>query len=743
MRARRLVIVSGSADATALRVCAASTGLAAAEIAWISPSPPPESSNSSSPSPNSPPEPSNSSSPSGRRSSSQPSPSAPSSSSWMRPRELVRALGRSFDVVVLDGHGRLDPEQLGQAHGLVRGGGALVLRLDPEHARPAAEARMHLAAYPFTPADVGQRFAAHLRRVLGDYAEPLMDRLEPGDRAEAGTPEQAAVVAALVADWTRPIPPDPTAATPPFAVLIADRGRGKSSALGLALAELAARDDARERLVTGPSEAAVAELLRFANRHAPAARFVALPELLAGPPRAAVIVVDEAAQLPVPLLQRLVVHQHEAALAFATTTHGYEGTGRGFVLRFLAWLRGRGPVIRHELREPIRWAAGDPVEQAVFEALLLDAEPAPLPELSPEPDPIRASRPSTPPNSTRAGASQSPIASPTPSFERLDRDALIADLPQLRALFGLLVHAHYRTTPGDLERLLDAPNLEVHAARQGGQIVAANLIAREGALPAEQITAASTGQSRLRAHALADVLVAHLGHPEAGALSMRRSVRLATHPHLRSRGLARALVEHTHALAAAEPEPPALFGTLFGATPELVGLRRSLGYELVRISAARGARTGEPSLVMLRPCAPAAVELLANLRAELAREIDTQLLLLRADDGLSLDPALVTELRAGLPAPIPYTEAEAEALTRAYAYGPRTFESVATAVRVYLATIGRDRLARLDPRAFAVVEGRARNLHGWRRVALDSGLISLPATMRALRRAIRELLAAM
>src|SRR5690606_5427834 len=117
-----------------------------------------------------------------------------------------------------------------------------------------------------------------------------------------------------------------------------------SSALGLALAELAARGHPRERLVTGPSEAAVAELLRFA---AGAARFVALPELLAGPPRAAVIVVDEAAQLPVPLLQRLVVHQHTAALAFATTTHGYEGTGRGFVLRFLAWLSRRGPVFRH------------------------------------------------------------------------------------------------------------------------------------------------------------------------------------------------------------------------------------------------------------------------------------------------------------------------------------------------------------------------------------------------------------
>src|SRR5690606_29843346 len=118
------------------------------------------------------------------------------------------------------------------------------------------------------------------------------------------------------------------------------------------------------------------EVFRFAARGgAPCPRFVDLRELLRGGDRFDAIVVDEAAQLPVPLLRRLVARHDASHIAFATTTHGYEGTGRGFSLRFLRWLRARDrPVIDVALAQPIRWDAGDPLERAVSSALLLDAE---------------------------------------------------------------------------------------------------------------------------------------------------------------------------------------------------------------------------------------------------------------------------------------------------------------------------------------------------------------------------------
>ncbi len=609
---------------------------------------------------------------------------------WLRPHELVDRLGQGFHVVVLDAHAGLDADLLGQAQGMVFGGGALVLRLGPIGAAPAGLER--LAAYPHASVEVGRRFVDHVEGVLSRLASasPASPKLlGPADRRTQASAEQTQVVARLLALWSAP--------GASRAAIVAERGRGKSSALGLALAELADRP----LRITGPSEAAVGEVLRFAGE---GARFVPLLELIAAPVRDAVIVVDEAAQLPVPLLQRLVVAHPDADLAFATTTHGYEGTGRGFVLRFLAWLERRGVVERLELRAPIRWAAGDPVEQAIYAALLLDAEPARLPA---QLDVDRV------------------------EFVRLDRDALAGDLPRLRELFGLLVHAHYRTTPGDLQRLLDAPNLEVHAGLLAGRVVAACVVAREGGLPEAMIEEARSGRMRLRAHAIPDVLVAHLGHAEAGALRVARSVRIAVHPELRRRGIATRLVEHVHASVDAE-----LFGTLFGATAELVEFRRRLGYAPVRVSASRGARTGEPSLLMLRPVSARARALVEALRRELAREIELQLALLEADEGLGLAPELVAALRAGLPSVEPYSAAECRAAAIAYAWGPRTFESVATALRGYVANVGLDGLG---PELRAVVVGRVIRGWSWARVTREAGLGRPNLAMRALRRGIRVL----
>jgi tRNA(Met) cytidine acetyltransferase len=434
-------------------------------------------------------------------------------------------------------------------------------------------------------------------------------------------------------------------------------------------------------------------------------RFIPFVQLVFGEARFDVIVIDEAAQLPVPMLRALVETHAGAHLCFSTTTHGYEGTGRGFSLRFLTGLERSGPLVRLSLTQPIRWDDGDPLERLVFDALLLAAEPAQLSSLDGELEAVR-----------------------------LDRDALAADEVGLRELFGLLVHAHYRTTPGDLHRLLDAPNLAVHVLRLHGHIVAATIIAEEGELPEALCDELLDGRRRVRAHALAELLVTHLGKRSAGSLRMLRSVRIATHPQLRRRGLARMLVEHVHSGVQAD-----LFGTVFGATADLIAFRRRLGYELVRVSASRGARTGEPSVVMLRPVSQRAHELVTELRAELARDLPRVLELLQADGETLLDPELANALVLDLPAPAQGTHAQCRALVEAYASGPRTFESVAFALMRFVAAEPA-RLEVLTPSERALIEGRVIAGHAWRRVADDAGLASVPAAMRALRRAVRRML---
>ena len=50
----------------------------------------------------------------------------------------------------------------------------------------------------------------------------------------------------------------------------------------------------------------------------------------------------------------------------------------------------------------------------------------------------------------------------------------------LQQLFGLLVLAHYRTTPLDFRLLLDAPNLRTLILRQGEAVAGVALLSAEG-----------------------------------------------------------------------------------------------------------------------------------------------------------------------------------------------------------------------------------------------------------------------
>ena len=145
----------------------------------------------------------------------------------VRPHELADRLGQAFDVVVVDGHGGIDADALGLAHGLVFGGGALVLRLGPEASPPDPR----LAVFPYTVADVGRRFATHVERVLTRFAIRTPSSPGPAERITEGTAEQAEIVARLSDRFADE--------SPTRTVLIADRGRGKSSALGLALRSVA------------------------------------------------------------------------------------------------------------------------------------------------------------------------------------------------------------------------------------------------------------------------------------------------------------------------------------------------------------------------------------------------------------------------------------------------------------------------------------------------------------------------
>jgi len=526
-------------------------------------------------------------------------------------------LGRTRTAVVLDAHAELRPNAVGRSVGAVDGGGLYVLLAPPLDTLPERRDEFDetLAVPPFETADVTghfrRRFVETLRAHRGIAivdvdsdtveADGLTDPPPRRPPVPPTPPDDAAFPAEAYAQCLTDDQRDAVSALESLrdagtaVVVEADRGRGKSSAAGLAAGSLAA--EGRDVLVTAPRYRSAAEVFARAAalldalgvgytrdqasstrsltldgggrvRFCPPATAVDLPET----PDA--VVVDEAAALPVRRLERFL---DAPAVAFTTTVHGYEGAGRGFSVRFRDRLAdGEHEVTDATMTTPIRYGDADPVEVWSFRALLLDARP-PV-------DPL--------------------VADATPEtvdYRRLSTADLLADEHLLREAFGLLVLAHYRTEPADLARLLDAPNLTVRALTHEGHVVAVALLAREGDLSAET-RATMYGGERVRGNMLPDVLTTQLRDEEAGVPVGQRVLRIATHAAVRSRGLGSQLLSDIEAEFADEVD---WLGVGYGATPELVRFWDANGYGTVHLSTSRNDTSGEYSAVMIDPCSPA------------------------------------------------------------------------------------------------------------------------------------------
>ncbi|MFB6140089.1 MAG: tRNA(Met) cytidine acetyltransferase TmcA [Halosimplex sp.] len=563
---------------------------------------------------------------------------------WKRvpPARAGDLLGTTHAALVFDCHEACDPNALGRAVGAVDGGGLLVLCTPPLDSWPDRRDAFDetLAVPPFEVDDVTGNFRARLVELLrahpgiavvdvGDgSAEARVERdglTDPAPRVAAAAPQFPGDAAFPADVYERCRTDDQVSAVEALeglrepgnaAVVEADRGRGKSSAAGLAAGALAL--DGRDVLVTAPGYRSAAEVFARAREVLTDADALAGdcterdPELLevagdwdggdrcedgdradgrvrfAPPTDAAdrpadpdVLVVDEAAALPVRLLERFL---DAPAVAFATTIHGYEGAGRGFSVRFRDRLAESAFDVRDvSMGDPIRYAAGDPVEVWAFRALLLDADPAVDPLVE--------------------GAD--PADSDSIAYEAFAPADLLADEHLLREVFGLLVAAHYRTEPADLARLLDAPNVRVRALTYEGHVVSVALLAREGSLPADLRTHMYEG-GRVRGNMIPDVLTSQLRDEAAGIPEGLRVLRIATHHAVRSRGLGSRLLS---AIRAEFADGVDWLGTGYGATPELLAFWRSNGYATVHLSTTRNDSSGEYSAVMLDPTSDAGRDL--------------------------------------------------------------------------------------------------------------------------------------
>lgn len=513
-------------------------------------------------------------------------------------------LGTEQGAVVFDAFEGFDPDAFGALAGTVRAGGLLLLLTPDAWGETPDRDYARLADHPLEWSSLASRYLARLARLLdaeipvarwADGKAPCLPETAtdslvesiPIEDNDCLSPDQARAVAAITRlRRRRPL------------VLTADRGRGKSAALGIGAARRLVQGDTRI-LITAPRVASVAPVFERLAALLPEGvlqdqRFVwqgrevcfVAPDRLVDNLESwggdgSVLLVDEAAALPASLLHDAL--RHFPRVVFATTVHGYEGSGRGFALRFRARLDRLTPQWKAlTLKTPIRWADNDPLERSVTRLLMLAAEV---------------------PAEALVEGSADHGADTACYHHRFDRDTLALDETRLEALFALLVQAHYRTAPADLRTLLDGPNIAVETLESDsvagqGRLLAVAITVDEGGFDealAEQI---ARGERRPRGHLMAQSLALHAGVVEAATHRIRRVMRLAVLPMRQRQGLGRTLIDKV--LEGARADDMALLGASLGAEPGLMAFWQRCGLSCVRLGLHPETSTGEHPVMMSR-----------------------------------------------------------------------------------------------------------------------------------------------
>ncbi|MFN2380991.1 MAG: tRNA(Met) cytidine acetyltransferase TmcA [Guyparkeria sp.] len=660
-------------------------------------------------------------------------PDAPAAVPSLDCRRARESLGGENGRVVVNALSGLDPDALGATAGRVRAGGCLILLAPPlGHLPWQTDTEMaRLVPYPFAASDAGPAYRERLVRCLGavphlwhitqDQPVPPPPSPDPIPARAAApsppfrTPDQAqATEAILVVARGRPRRP---------LVLRSHRGRGKTSALGLAAAQVL-EEGLGDVLVTAPRREAVAALFdRLLERTDAAAdhdgtirlgnhqlRFLPPDVLIEQRPDARLLLIDEAAALPAALLEALFAAFPRCV--FATTEHGYEGSGRGFGLRFLPRLEASAvSVHHHRLTTPIRWSPGDPLEQLVDRLLLLDADPA-------ESLPVDAME-----------QARSPA--------RLDPRELAADERRLREWFGLLVSAHYRTTPRDLRQLLDGPASQLWAIEADAGVLATAATQDEGDLPTELAEAVFFGERRLRGHLLPQTLSAHAGLSDWTRLRGRRVQRIAVHPAARRQGVGKRLVDEIAGTARAEGQ--AFLGASFGMEDELVTFWAACGMRVLHLGQHRDHASGSEAVVMAMGLTTAGRNAIQHSARRFVRHLPAR----AAGPLRHIEPErLATLLAACDEQPLPSLDADDRDQLIACARHRHHVDAALDPIRRWLPTALTQPAAidavSLDRRALLI--GRMLQLQDESRLANRFGLDGRRAVETACRKALAELL---
>ena len=264
--------------------------------------------------------------------------------------------------------------------------------------------------------------------------------------------------------------------------------------------------------------------------------------------QAEMVIIDEAAAIPLPLVKKLM---GPYLVFMASTINGYEGTGRSLSLKLISQLREQSrsglkpsdqstsqPTSNRKLKEitlstSIRYSSGDPVEKWLNKVLCLDAT---LP---------------------RRSSSLNTHGTPDPQSCQLlavNRDTLFSFHPVsekfLHSMLSLYVASHYKNSPNDIQLMSDAPAHHLYvlvppiseSSTSLPEPIVVIQIALEGQISKESVRHSLSRGQRPGGDLIPWLVSQQFQDDEFASLSGARVVRIATNPDYASMGYgARAL----------------------------------------------------------------------------------------------------------------------------------------------------------------------------------------------------------
>jgi len=489
--------------------------------------------------------------------------------------KATNLLGQEFEHILFDGRNGIHLEALAIAAGTLKMGGVLCLVLSDWENLSLQLDQDSLRWNGNLSAIATPNFIYHFKQCIERYHFPILREESAVEfpaffysnkhHKNATLAQQQIIETILQAEQD-------------IYFLTAKRGRGKSALLGMLANQIQA-----PVYLTAPNKSAVHSVIEFLEGEI---EFIAPDELtirLQNEPefsQSAWLLVDEAAMIPLPLLQEY--SQYFQHIVFSTTIHSYEGTGRGFELKFKRKIHR---TFQHfELKQPLRWQENDPLEDFIDDLLLLNAE-----------DEFQ----------------QFPFQPHLPyQIREVQKPHHIADF------YGLMTLAHYRTSPLDLRRLLDGENQRFYFAEYQQNLLGAIWVLEEGNMADDElIIQIQQGKRRPKGNLVPQALCFYENLPQACKLRSLRISRIAVQPNWQKQSIGQNLMKFM------ENSEVDFLSVSFGYTDELAKFWQKCGFVLVHLGEHQEASSGCYSAIALKGLSKEGLALVDTAHKQFQRNI--------------------------------------------------------------------------------------------------------------------------